>query len=180
MLQKLIMIKLKNNLKVLILPVSLIVLLSFSRLIPHPYNFTPILAVGVFGGFYFKNFILSLFIIISAMFLGDLVIGFHNTMFFTYTALALTVVIGMFIKQLNVKTIILSGLTSSVVFFLITNFGSWMTIEMYEKSFSGLLQSYIMGIPFFHNTLLSTIIYLFVLKFTLDFANKKKLLNFSI
>lgn len=179
MLQKLIMIKLKNNLKVLMLPVSLILVLSFSRLIPHPYNFTPILAVGVFGGFYFKNYILSLFIVIISMFVGDLIIGFHNTMFFTYSALAVATGIGMLIKKLNFKEIVLSGFVSSVIFFLITNFGSWLTMAMYEKSFSGLLQSYIMGIPFFHNTLLSTLIYLFVLKFTLEFAKKKKLFNFS-
>jgi hypothetical protein len=179
MLQKLIMIKLKNNLKILMLPVSLILVLSFSRLIPHPYNFTPILAVGVFGGFYFKNYILSLFIVIISMFVGDLVIGFHNTMFFTYSALAVATGIGMLIKKLNFKEIVLSGFSSSVIFFLITNFGSWLTMAMYEKSFSGLLQSYIMGIPFFHNTLLSTLIYLFVLKFTLELAKKKKLFNFS-
>ena len=180
MLQKLIMYKLKNNLKVLMLPVSLILVLSFSRLIPHPYNFTPILAVGIFGGFYFKNFILSLFIVISSMFVGDLVIGFHSTMIFTYSALAAAVAIGIFIKKFNFKEIIFSGLSSSVIFFLITNFGSWLTMAMYEKSFTGLLQSYMMGIPFFHNTLLSTLIYLVVLKFTLEFAKKKKLFNFSI
>jgi len=180
MLQKLIMYKLKNNLKVLMLPVSLILVLSFSRLIPHPYNFTPILAAGVFGGFYFKNFILSLFIVISSMFVGDLVIGFHSTMIFTYSALAAAVAIGIFIKKFNFKEIIFSGLSSSVIFFLITNFGSWLTMAMYEKSFTGLLQSYMMGIPFFHNTLLSTLIYLVTLKFTLEFAKKKKLFNFSI
>ena len=75
------MIKFKN-LKHFILPVGLILVLSFSRLIPHPSNFTPILAVGVFAGFYFRNFILSSFIVISAMFIGDLVIGFHSTMIF--------------------------------------------------------------------------------------------------
>ena len=79
-----------------------------------------------------------------------------------------------------VKEIVLSGFSSSVIFFLITNFGSWLTMAMYEKSFSGLLQSYVMGIPFFHNTLISTLIYLFVLKFILEFKNKKKLFNFSI
>ena len=180
MLQKLIMIKLKNNLKVLILPVSLILVLSFSRLIPHPYNFTPILAVGVFGGFYFKNFILSLFVVITSMFVGDLIIGFHSTMIFTYSALAAAVGIGMLIKKFSFKEVILSGISSSVIFFLITNFGSWLTMAMYEKSFSGLLQSYVMGIPFFHNTLLSTLIYLLVVKFTLEFANKKKLFSFPV
>jgi hypothetical protein len=172
------MIKFKN-LKHFILPVGLILVLSFSRLIPHPSNFTPILAVGVFAGFYFRNFILSSFIVISAMFIGDLVIGFHSTMIFTYSSLILAVAIGLLIKKFNFKEILFSGLSSSVVFFAVTNFGSWLTLEMYEKNFSGLLQSYFMGIPFFHNTLISTLIYLIVLKLLLEFSIKKKLINIS-
>ena len=172
------MTKLKN-LKYFLLPVGLILVLSFSRLIPHPSNFTPILAVGVFAGFYFRNFILSLFIVISSMFIGDLVIGFHNTMIFTYSSLILAVAIGLLIKKLNYKAVLFGGLSSSVVFFIVTNFGSWLTLEMYEKNLSGLLQSYFMAIPFFHNTLISTIIYLIALKLFLEFSIKKKLINIS-
>ena len=172
------MTKLKN-LKHFILPVGLILVLSFSRLIPHPSNFTPILAVGVFAGFYFRNFILSLFIVISAMFISDLVIGLHSTMIFTYSSLILAVAIGLLIKKFNFKAILLSGLSSSVIFFVVTNFGSWLTIEIYEKNFSGLLHSYFMGIPFFHNTLISTLIYLVVFKLLLEFSTKKKLINIS-
>ena len=172
------MTKLKN-LKHFILPVGLILVLSFSRLIPHPSNFTPILAVGVFAGFYFRNFILSLFIVISAMFISDLVIGLHSTMIFTYSSLILAVAIGLLIKKFNFKAILLSGLSSSVIFFVVTNFGSWLTIEIYEKNFSGLLHSYFMGIPFFHNTLISTLIYLVVFKLLLEFSIKKKLINIS-
>ena len=173
------MIKFKN-LKHLVLPIGLIVVLSFSRLIPHPSNFTPILAAGVFAGFYFRNFILSIFIVISSMFIGDLVIGFHSTMIFTYSSLILAVAIGLLIKKFNFKEILFSGLSSSVIFFAVTNFGSWLTLEMYEKNFSGLLQSYFMGIPFFHNTLISTLIYLIILKLLLEFSIKKKLVNISI
>ena len=168
------MIKFKS-LKHFILPIGLILVLSFSRLIPHPSNFTPILAVGVFAGFYFRNFILSLFIVISAMFISDLVIGLHSTMIFTYSSLILAVAIGLLIKKFNFKAILLSGLSSSVIFFVVTNFGSWLTIEIYEKNFSGLLHSYFMGIPFFHNTLISTLIYLIVLKLLLEFSIKKKI-----
>ena len=168
-----------KNLKYFLLPVGLILVLSFSRLIPHPSNFTPILAVGVFAGFYFRNFILSLFIVISSMFIGDLVIGFHNTMIFTYSSLILAVAIGLLIKKLNFKAVLFGGLSSSVVFFIVTNFGSWLTLEMYEKNLSGLLQSYFMAIPFFHNTLISTLIYLIVLKLFLEFSIKKKLINIS-
>ena len=51
--------KFNKYIKQIYLPVVLILILSFSRLIPHPWNFTPILAAGVFSGFYFKNFILG-------------------------------------------------------------------------------------------------------------------------
>ena len=165
--------KLNKNLKNYLLPICLILVLSFSRLIPHPWNFTPILAAGIFSGFYFKNLILSLFIVIFSMFLGDLYLGFHETMFFTYISLAVAVVFGLLIKRLKFTEILFSGLASSVCFFIITNFGAWLTLEMYEKNFAGLLQSYVLAIPFFHNTLISTFLYLAVIKLLFDLAIKK-------
>ena len=165
--------KINKNIKNYFLPICLILVLSFSRLIPHPWNFTPILAVGIFSGFYFKNFILSLFIVVLSMFIGDLFLGFHSTMFFTYISLAVAVVIGLFIKHFKFTEILFSGLASSVCFFIITNFGAWLTLEMYEKNFTGLLQSYVLAIPFFHNTLISTFLYLTVIKLLFDLAIKK-------
>ena len=156
------------------LPICLILILSLSRLIPHPSNFTPMLAVGVFSGFYFRNFLLGVLIVIFSMFLGDLYLGFHETMFFTYISLAVAVVFGLLIKRLKFTEILFSGLASSVCFFTITNFGAWLTLAMYEKNFSGLLQSYAMAIPFFHNTLISTFLYLIVLKLIFDLAIKKR------
>ena len=165
--------KINKNIKNYFLPICLILVLSFSRLIEHPWNFSPILAVGIFSGFYFKNFILSLFIVVFSMFLGDLYLGFHSTMFFTYISLAVAVVIGLFIKHFKFTEILFSGLVSSVGFFIITNFGAWLTLEMYEKNFAGLLQSYVLAIPFFHNTLISTFLYLIVLKLLFDLVIKK-------
>ena len=160
-----------------ILPVCLILALSFSRIIPHPSNFTPILAVGIFSGFYFKNFILSFFIVISSMFLGDLYLGFHSTMFFTYISLTVAVLLGILIERFKFKEILFTGLASSASFFIITNFGFWSLSGMYEKNFSGLLQSYLMAIPFFHNTLISTFVYLIVFKFLFEIATRKKLIK---
>ena len=141
-----------------ILPVSLILILSFARIIPHPWNFTPVLAVGIFSGFYFKQFFVSFFIVIVSMFLGDLYLGFHSTMFFTYVSLAIAVGFGLCIKNFKFKEILWSGLASSAGFFLVTNFGAWITLEMYEKNLAGLVNAYVMGIPFFHNTLISTLL----------------------
>ena len=165
--------ELKNFIKSYFLPISLILILSFSRLIPHPSNFTPILAVGVFSGFYFRNFLLAALIVIFSMFLGDLYLGFHDTMFFTYISLAISVALGLLVKRLKFTEILFSGLASSACFFAITNFGAWLTLAIYEKNFAGLLQSYVMAIPFFHNTLISTFLYLIVLKLIFDLAIKK-------
>ena len=156
-----------------------IAILVQSRLIVHPWNFTPVIAAGVFAGFYFRQFYLGSFIIILSMFLGDLFLGFHNTMFFTYLALAIVVLIGIVIKNLKFSKILYSTIASSIVFFLITNFGAWLTIDMYTKDFNGLMQSYIMAIPFFHNSLISTFIYLFVFKTLLELALKKKIIKVS-
>jgi len=168
-----------KNLKNYFLPICLIIVLSFSRLIPHPWNFTPVLAMGIFSGFYFKNFILSSFIVVFSMFVGDLFLGFHSTMFFTYTSLIIAVVLGLLIKKFKFTEILFYGVASSVCFFLVTNFGAWLTLEMYEKSLAGLLQSYILAIPFFHNTLLSTFLYLILLKLLFNLFVKKNIIKFS-
>ena len=168
--------KLKKNFNHYFWPICLILILSFSRLIPHPWNFTPVLATSIFAGFYFKEFFLSLFIVIFSMFLGDIYLGFHNTMFFTYFSLVIAVIAGLFIKKFKSSEILYAGLGSSVAFFIITNFGAWLTLEMYQKNLEGLLSSYMLAIPFFHNTILSTLIYLFLQKILYEyFVNKKKI-----
>ncbi len=56
--------KFKGNISSFVLPVVIILALSFTRLIPHPWNFSPMLAVGIFSGFYFRQLYLSLFVVI--------------------------------------------------------------------------------------------------------------------
>ena len=167
----------KNNsiFKVYFFVVCLVLVLSFSRIIPHPYNFSPMLAVGIFLGFYFRQFFLGSFIAVSSMFLGDLYLGFHDTMFFTYASLIIAVILGLFISKFKFTEILFAGLASSVCFFIITNFGAWLTLEMYEKNLAGLFQSYVLAIPFFHNTLISTLLYLVVFKLLFNFSVIKKI-----
>ena len=165
----------KNNYYIVVI-LSVIILVQ-SRILPHPPNFTPILAIGIFSGFYFKKFYLSFFILILSMFIGDIYLGFHNKMFFTYAALSIPVMMGLFINKLKITSIFSSSLLSSICFFLITNFGAWITLDMYEKNLSGLINSYILAIPFFHNTLISTFLFLFLFKFLFEFLIDKKLIK---
>lgn len=133
---------------------------AFVRLIPHPPNFAPIAAMALFGGAYFSKKWAAFAIPLAAMFLTDLILGFHSTMWAVYLSFVLIVVLGMLmIKQKKVTNIFLASVSSSVLFFIITNFAVWATGTFYAKDLSGLAASYIAAIPFFHYTLLGDLFF---------------------
>ena len=147
-------------------PIGLILILSLSRLIPHPPNFTPVIAVAILSGVFFKNIYLSLGTLIISMLLADAFIDFYNNILFVYLSLILIAFIFYTIsKKINFKNLFAYGFFSSIIFFVISNFGVWVLGSPavnnvpYEKSFEGLMQCYISAIPFFGNTFLSTIIF---------------------
>lgn len=129
------------------------------RLVPHVPNVAPIGAMALFGGAQLpKKHALTL--PIGAMLVSDIFLGFHNTMVWVYASFILTVLIGMLLRsRVSAGNVILASLASSVLFYLITNFGVWLFGSMYPKTLSGLMQSYIMGLPFFRNTLLGDLFY---------------------
>ena len=119
--------------------------LSLSRFVPHPPNFTSLLALSFYVpailGIRYLPFLLISFAI------TDLVIGYHSGTHWTWGSV---LVIG-FISQYFIKNISyrLSGaLLGALIFFLITNFGVW-TSGMYSYTFSGLVTCYVLAIPFF-------------------------------
>ena len=143
-----------------IFPISLILILTFSRLIPHPPNFTPIIAMAIMSGYFFRNIYLSLFVMLFSMLLADVFIGFYYNMIFVYLTLFLITFIFFNISnKINSKNLLICSLTGSLVFFIFSNFGVWVLGSLYEKSLTGLVECYILAIPFFLNTLLSTIFF---------------------
>lgn len=132
--------------------VLMVVFAAFSRLIPHPWNFTAIGAMALFGGAYFPSKIQSLIIPIAALIVSDLVLGFHNTMFFVYGAFMITVILGWTLREeRSVVKIGTMALVTSSLFFLISNFGVWAMQTMYPMTWSGLVACYVAAIPFFDN-----------------------------
>ena len=155
-----------NILKKEIFPISLILILAFARLIPHPPNFTPIIAVALVSGYFFKNINLSLLILLVAMLLSDLFIGFYENMIFVYASLLLiTFVFHKISKKINYKNLFIYCFAGSLIFFIFSNFGVWalgspgVLDVAYERNISGLVECYILAIPFFGNTFLSTLIF---------------------
>ena len=163
----------KRNINNLLIPISLLLIMSFSRLIPHPPNFTPIIAVGILGGYFFKNLNWSLGIVFLSIFLTDLLLGFYPSMLMIYLSLAIIILSFHKLNNLmNFKNLFLYGLSGSVIFFKVSNFGVWMFDGLYEKNLEGLIKCYIMAIPFFKNTLFSTIIFSYSFLFVNNLSKK--------
>ena len=147
---------------------------AFTRLIPHLPNFTAIGAMALFGGAYFSNKKLAFAVPLIAMFLTDLIIGFHNTIIAVYIAFALMVVIGMtMIRKKKTTNIILATLTATVLFFIITNFAIWISGIMYPVTGAGLVECYVAAVPFFGYNLAGNLFYSGVLFGLFELARMK-------
>jgi len=144
---------------------TLILAAALSRLLPHPANFTPILAIALAGGVYLDKRI-ALVIPLAALIISDLFIGFHNTIFFVYGSFLLIGFIGVWLQS-HKKPLWIVGTTlfSSVIFFMITNFGVWITGGgwFYAKTWQGLIECYTLALPFFRNSVAGDLVYTAVL-----------------
>lgn len=144
-----------------IVPILMILLAVLIRLIPHPANFAPITALALFGGVFLPKryaFVLP----IAALLVSDLFIGFYGLeMIFVYGSFLLSGLIGLWVRNhLGLLNLLGGTLLASVLFFLVTNFGVWIDPRSwYIKDFSGLMQSYYLGLPFFRNSLLGDLFF---------------------
>lgn len=141
-----------NYLKIAI---GVLITISASRFIPHPPNFTSLLALSfyipaVFGIRYIP-------VVVFALLFTDLIIGLHSTMIFTSGSVIL---IGLISKHFN-KSIMfrISGsFFGAVIFFVLSNFGVWLS-GSYGYDLNGFIACYILALPFFGYSVLSTLIF---------------------
>jgi hypothetical protein len=162
-----------NNSRFLILA-GIVLVAAFTRLIPHPPNFTAIGAIALFGGAYFSKKYLAFVVPAAAMLMTDLILGFHSTMWSVYLSFAIIVAIG-FTLQNKVKTgrVLLATVSASILFFIITNFAAWLAMPFYPKTLVGLAASYTAAIPFFHYNFLGDLVYTGVIFGSFELARLK-------
>jgi len=92
--------------------------------------------------------------------LSDFMLGLHDTMVYVYAGFALTVVVGFWVgRRIGAGRIALAVVGSSVLFFVLSNFGVWVTSGLYPMTVEGLLQAYVAAIPFFQNSLLGNAVF---------------------
>jgi hypothetical protein len=140
--------------------VAAILIAAALRLVPHPPNFTPIGAIALFGGAYLGRSALAFAAPIAALLLSDIVLGFYPEVIFVYLSVALVVLIGWTVsKRKSALRVGAAALASSVLFYLVTNFGVWLMMDYYPKTLAGLLACYAAAIPFFQNTVAGDLFY---------------------
>jgi hypothetical protein len=134
--------------------VGMILAAAAARLAPHAPNFTPIAAIALFGGAHFADKRLAFGVPLAALLLSDLVLGFYGGMAVVYGSFALIVGLGFWLRsRRTIWPIAGAALASSLLFFLVTNFGMWAAGSLYPRTLSGLGVCYAAAIPFFRNTL---------------------------
>lgn len=154
--------KQKENLIILFILISV-----WFRLIPHLPNFTPVTSLALFSGLMLKRKWLSIGIPLVAMMLSDLVLGFSSISIWVYLGFVLVTIIGWFLNVMNVKSILLS----SLVFFIVSNFGAWLI--GYPHTIEGLVMCYTLAIPFFGYSILGDLFWGYTFKYSYKLLENK-------
>jgi len=164
--------------------ILLIVAAALSRLLPHPFNFTPIGAMALFGAAYFSDRRLAFVVPFAAMWLSDLWLNnvvYGNAAGFqwmgnlwVYGSFLLISMMGfVLLRKVKVFAVLGTGVLASILFFLITNFSVWLGSTVYPQNLAGLMLCFEAGIPFFGNTLAGDLFYCAVLFGGFEWAQQR-------
>jgi hypothetical protein len=144
---------------------ALVLIAALSRVIPHPWNATPIAALALFGGAHFSSRRSAYLVPLVAMIVSNVMLGsFYDTLPFVYASFVLTVYIGTRLRdRRDALTVASASLVSSLAFFAITNAGHWLVSGMYPRTGAGLASCFVAAIPFFRGTVAGDLLFTGVL-----------------
>ena len=166
---------------------GLILIAAFARIIPHYPNFTPLCAIALFGGKYFNNKYIAYLLPLLALWISDILINnfilnnyfdgftlFYSGFYWQYGSFILITLIGRkTLKNISFLRLLGISISSSLLFFIISNFGVWISSSFYSKDNFGLVACYVAAIPFYYGTLSGTIFYSFFLFASFEFLSRK-------
>jgi hypothetical protein len=152
----------------------MIVLAALSRLLPHPPNFSPVEAMALFAGAYFAKRWIGILMPLAAMLISDIALGLINgglylehftslPFLLVYACITLSSLMGFGMRgKVNTTRVLGYSLVGSIIFFLVTNFGVYLTASAMpgsEACVAGIIPCYVSAIPFFQWTVLGTLFY---------------------
>ncbi len=155
----------KDSIREILIVAMLIFLSALCRIFTNQiglWNFNAIGAAALFGGIVLKDKRLAYVVPLLSLFLSDVFLqcftsihaldrNYLGQLLFVYGAFLLITWIGTLIKKVNVLTLLLSSIGTGVLFFLISNLGTFLTTDLYPKTGAGLLACYAAGIPFYQS-----------------------------
>lgn len=161
--------------------ISLLIIGIGSRLIPHYPNFTAIGAISLFGAAFGGRRSVAIIIPYLVMLISDMILNnviyaarypddykfifLYRGALWSYAAFGLIVMFGymLFRNNINLNKVLIGATGSSLIFFLLSNFGVWASTGAYPVNFGGLLSCYAAGLPFLLNQFLGDMFYSLVL-----------------
>jgi hypothetical protein len=179
----------KLNKNFLLVFVLLIIVAALYRVIPdRPWGFAPHLAMALFGGAVIKDKKWAFALPVFSLFLSDLLYhllyinglssipGFYEGQFTNYLWFMGITCLGFFMKNIRVGNVISFSFLAPTVYFLISNFSVWIGGGGFQrpKTFSGLMQCYTDGLPFYRGGLMATLVFSAILFGTYMLVTKKK------
>ena len=136
-------------------------------------NVTPVGAIALFGGCYFKERWKAFLVPLLTLALSDLLLNrllyfdhwtfYYSGVIWIYGSFALMVIIGQFIKKVTVLQVAVAGIIAAITHYVISDFGVWVTGSLYTLDMSGFLQCYYMALPFLRNMLVGNLVFCAVL-----------------
>lgn len=154
-------ILMRKNRSQIIWLILLLATIIVSRLLPHAPNFSPVASLILFATTYHLR-AKNTYLLLPALFVADLLLGFYAwpIMLTVYLSWAAHYLIARWLKnKVNILTVTNAALISALLFFLTTNWAVWAFGDWYSRDFNGLISSYLMGVPFLANTLLSNLLF---------------------
>ncbi len=138
--------------------VGLVALILVSRFIPHPANFTALIAVALFSGSFFAGSAHRFVAPMVAMFVSDIILGFYPGIEVNYIAVALSIFLAPSLTS-SLWSVGARSVAASVVFFIVSNLGVWLAAGLYPMTAQGLQTCFIMAWPFYPALLTSSVVY---------------------
>ena len=141
-------------------PLLIFLLLILSRYMSDIPNFTPTISLILFSSYFINNKYTSMLTVLTSQIVADVYIGTYSYIFFVYLSYLIIVLIGEFyLKELKLKSVIISSFLAASIFFIVSNFGFWFTESLYSHDLNGLITCYVAAIPFFDDSLISASLY---------------------
>ena len=161
-------------------PKYLIILFAVcGRLIPHLWNMTPTLSLSLLSGRLFKTW-QAITLTLFGMLVSDALLAIlqHHAILgswslFTYSALLITTLAARYFSHNSWRSRIVLLLSSSLFFWLWTNFGCWLQMPLYPKNLFGLLQCYSAALPFLQHQLLGDAVWFSALSCGYHYLKKR-------